>query len=146
MSLHGKLNVKIFLVFIVAEITGIVNIWYCNGLVLIVWNIDITKISIFINISVIKVCLTKSADLSVFVLFRIIIIFFLLSYFSLPPPASLDFSIISQPISMKFGMLIVLDETKRCLKFQVNRTRGRDRTWSQSFTMLYNRTNSIYCA
>ena len=33
----------------------------------------------------IKVCLTKSADLSVFVLFRIIIIFFLLSYFSLPP-------------------------------------------------------------
>ena len=69
-----------------------------------------------------------------------------LSYFSLPPPASLDFSLISQPISMKFGMSIVLDETKRCLKFQVNRTRGRDRAWSQSFTMLYNRTNSIYCA
>ena len=34
---------------------------------------------------IVKVCLTKSADLSVFVLFRIIIIFFLLSYFSLPP-------------------------------------------------------------
>ena len=83
---------------------------------------------------------TKSEDLSVFVLF------FLLSYFSLPPSASLDFSLISQPISMKFGMLIVLDETKRCLKFQVNRTRGRDRAWSQSFTMLYNRKNSIYCA
>ena len=30
--------------------------------------------------------------------------------------------------------------------FQVNRTRGRDRAWSQSFTMLYNRKNSIYCA
>ena len=53
---------------------------------------------------IIKVCLTKSADLSVFVLF-----FFLLSYFSLPPPASLDFSVISQPISMKFGMFIVID-------------------------------------
>ena len=74
----------------------------------------------------IKVCQTQSADLSVFVLF------FLLSYFSLPPSASLDFSLISQPISMKFGMLIVLDETKRCLKFQVNRTRGRDRAWSQN--------------
>ena len=57
----------------------------------------------------IKVCLTKSADLSVFVVF---FIFFLLSYFSLPPPASLDFSVISQPISVKFGMFIVLDETK----------------------------------
>ena len=73
-----------------------------------------------------KVCQTQSADLSVFVLF------FLLSYFSLPPSASLDFSLISQPISMKFGMLIVLDETKRCLRFQVNRTRGGDRAWSQS--------------
>ena len=55
-----------------------------------------------------------------------------LSYFSLPPPASLDFSLISQSISMKFGMVIVRDETNRCLKFQVNRTRGRDRAWSQS--------------
>ena len=59
---------------------------------------------------IIKVCLTKSADLSVFVSF--FFYFFLLSYFSLPPPASLDFSVISQPISMKFGMLIVLDNTK----------------------------------
>ena len=73
-------------------------------------------------------------------------LFFFLSYFSLPPSASLDFSLISQLISLKFSMLIVLDETKRCLKLQVNRTRGRDRAWSQSFTMLYNRTNSIYCA
>ena len=56
-----------------------------------------------------------------------------LSYFYLPPPASLDCSIISHPISGKFGMWIVLDETNRCLKFQVNRTRGRDRAWSQSF-------------
>ena len=47
---------------------------------------------------------TKSEDLSVFVLFLLII--FLLSYFSLPPPASRDFS-------MKFGMLIVLDEPNR---------------------------------
>ena len=73
---------------------------------------------------------TKSEDLSVFVLF--LIIFFILSFFSLPPSACLDFSLISQPISMKFGMLIVLDERKRCLKFQVNRTRGRDMAWSQS--------------
>ena len=58
--------------------------------------------------------------------------FFILSFFSLPPSASLDFSLITQPISMKFGMLIVLDATKRCLKFQVNRTRGRDRACSQS--------------
>ena len=36
-----------------------------------------------------------------------------LFYFSLQPPACCDFSIISQPISMKFGMLIVLDETNR---------------------------------
>ena len=34
-------------------------------------------------------------------------------YFSLQPPACCDFSIISQLISMKFGMLIVLDETNR---------------------------------
>ena len=96
------------------------------------------------NFCIIKVCQTQSADLSVFVLFflkvcqtqsadlSVFVLFFLLSYFSLPPSASLDFSLISQPISMKFGMLIVLDETKRCLKFQVNRTRGRDRAWSQS--------------
>ena len=58
----------------------------------------------------IKVCQTQSADLSVFVLF---FLFFILFYFSLQPPASLDFSVISQPISMKFGMLIVLDETNR---------------------------------
>ena len=83
---------------------------------------------------------TTSEDLSVFVLF------FLLSYFSLPPHASLDFSLISQPISIKFGMVVVRDEAKRCLKCQVNRTRGRDKAWSESFTMLYNRKNSIYCA
>ena len=83
---------------------------------------------------------TTSEDLSVFVLF------FLLSYFSLPPHASLDFSLISQPISMKFGMVVVRDEAKRCLKFQFNRTTGRDKAWSESFTMLYNRKNSIYCA
>ena len=39
--------------------------------------------------------------------------FFLLSYFSLPPPASRDYSVISQPILMKFGMLTVLDKTNR---------------------------------
>ena len=75
-----------------------------------------------------------------------LVFFIILSYFYLPPHASLDCSIISHPISMKFGMYIVHDETNRCLKFQVNRTRGRDRAWSQTFTMLYNRKNSIYCA
>ena len=64
--------------------------------------------------------------------FLFLFCFFFFLIFSLPPSASLDFSLISQPISMKFGILIVLDETKRCLKFQVNRTRGRDRAWSQS--------------
>ena len=29
------------------------------------------------------------------------------------------------------------------LEIQVNRTRGRDKAWSESFTMLYNRKNSI---
>ena len=62
------------------------------------------------DVPIFKVCQTQSADLSVFVLF---FLFFILFYFSLQPPASLDFSVISQPISMKFGMLIVLDETNR---------------------------------
>ena len=73
----------------------------------------LTKAGIFFLWSdnkLIKVCQTQSADLSVFVLF---FLFFILFYFSLQPPASLDFSVISQPISMKFGMLIVLDETNR---------------------------------
>ena len=35
-----------------------------------------------------------------------------LFYFSLQQIFSNDFSVISQPISIKFGMLIVLDETK----------------------------------
>ena len=55
-------------------------------------------------------------------------------------------NVISQPILMKFGMFIVRDETNRCLKFQVNMTRGRDKAWSQRFTMLYNTKNSINCA
>ena len=83
--------------------------------------------------SLVKVCRqSRKTFLFLFCFLLIIIIFFILSYFSLPPPASLDFSFISQPISMKFGMTIVRDVTKRCLKFQVNRTRGRDRAWSQS--------------
>ena len=67
-------------------------------------------LSVFVLFFLFKVCQTQSADLSVFVLF---FLFFILFYFSLQPPASLDFSVISQPISMKFGMLIVLDETNR---------------------------------
>ena len=59
--------------------------------------------------SFIKGLPTTSEDLSVFVLF---FIFFLLSYFSLQQIFSNDFSVIAQPISMKFGMFIVLDETK----------------------------------
>ena len=46
-------------------------------------------------------------------LFCFFFFFIILFYFSLQPPACCDFSIISQPISMKFGMLIVLDETNR---------------------------------
>ena len=42
-----------------------------------------------------------------------LVFFIILSYFSFQPPVSLDLSVISQPISMKFGMLIVLDETNR---------------------------------
>ena len=56
-----------------------------------------------------KVCRRTSEDLSVFVVFLII---FILSYFSLQQIFSNDFSVISQPISIKFGRLIVLDETK----------------------------------
>ena len=67
--------------------------------------------------------------------------------FSFPPSASSDFSIISQPISMKFCMLTVFDDTERLhIYFRVNRTRSWNKAWSQSFTMLYNRKNSMYCA
>ena len=45
-----------------------------------------------------------------FYMFYFIILLF---YFSLQLPASPHFSVISQPISLKFGMLIVLDETNR---------------------------------
>ena len=62
-----------------------------------------------VNLIFIKVCrlrrktfLTTSEDLSVFVLFLI---------FTLQQIFSNGFSVISQPISIKFGMLIVLDET-----------------------------------
>ena len=41
------------------------------------------------------------------------ILVFFSFFFSLPPPASRDFSVISQPTLMKFGMLIVLDEANR---------------------------------
>ena len=50
---------------------------------------------------------TTSEDLSVFVVFLIF-----LFYFSLQQIFSNGFSVIFHPISMKFGMLIVLDETK----------------------------------
>ena len=46
-------------------------------------------------------------------LFCFFFFFIILFYFSLQPPACCDFSVISQPISMKFGRLIVLDETNR---------------------------------
>ena len=58
-----------------------------------------------------KVC--RQSRKTFLFLFCFLLFFFLLSYFSLPPPASRDFSVISQPISMKFGMLIVLDVTNR---------------------------------
>ena len=44
--------------------------------------------------------------------FLLFFLSFFLSYFSLQQIFSNDFSVISQPISMKFGMFIVLDETK----------------------------------
>ena len=62
-----------------------------------------------IGVHIIKVCRRTSEDLSVFVVFLII---FILSYFSLQQIFSNDFSVISQPISIKFGRFIVLDETK----------------------------------
>ena len=63
----------------------------------------------YTDVSLIKVCRRTSEDLSVFVVFLII---FILSYFSLQQIFSNDFSVISQPISIKFGRFIVLDETK----------------------------------
>ena len=39
------------------------------------------------------------------------LVFIILSYFSLQQIFSNGFSVISQPVSIKFGMLIVLDET-----------------------------------
>ena len=50
---------------------------------------------------------TTSEYLSVFVVFLIF-----LFYFSLQQIFSNDFSVISQPISIKFGRIIVLDKTK----------------------------------
>ena len=70
-----------------------------------------------------------------------IIIFVFLSSSALP-----DISVNFYAIASKFGLSIVLDEKNRSFKFQVNKTRGQDRAWSESFTMLYNRKNSIYCA
>ena len=72
---------------------------------------DLSVFVVFLIIFIIKVCRRTSEDLSVFVVF--LIIFIILSYFSLQQIFSNDFSVISQPISMKFGMLIVLDETNR---------------------------------
>ena len=46
-------------------------------------------------------------------LFCFLLFFFFFLIFLYRSPASRDFSVISQPISMKFGMLIVLDETNR---------------------------------
>ena len=57
----------------------------------------------------------------------------ILSYFSLQQIFSNGFSVISQPISIKFGTLIVLDEETCMCELQVNRTGGRDEAWSQSF-------------
>ena len=71
----------------------------------------------------------------------VIIIIVFLSSAALP-----DISVNFYAIASKFGLLIVLGEKNMSFKFQVNRTRGRDKAWSQSFTMLYNRKNSIYCA
>ena len=69
-----------------------------------------TRVLVFFII--IKVC-RQSRKTFLFLFCFLLLFFFLLSYFSLPPPASRDFSVIYQPISMKFGMLIVLDETSR---------------------------------
>ena len=52
-----------------------------------------------------ETCQSNSLDWS-----SLVIILF---YFSLQLPASPHFSVIFQPISLKFGMLIVLHETNR---------------------------------
>ena len=67
----------------------------------------------------------------------VIIIFVFLS------SASPDISVHFNAIAFIFGLSIVFDRKNRSFNFQVNRTRGRDKAWSQSFTMLYNRKNSI---
>ena len=52
--------------------------------------------------------------------------FFLLFFFIFlyRSPASLDFSVISQPISLKFCMLIVLDKTNRLNIFSGQKDQG----------------------
>ena len=76
-------------------------------------SLDQSVMYLFVSVSI----LLRSADkvgrpfcfCSVFSFF----FFIILSYFSFQQTASLDFSLISQPVSMKFGMLIVFDETNR---------------------------------
>ena len=77
------------------------------------WRSQQTFLFLFCFFFFFKGLPTTSEDLSVFVLFLIIFFIIILSYFSLPPRACRNFAVISQPISMKFGMLIVLDKTNR---------------------------------
>ena len=58
---------------------------------------------------------------------------------------SSDISVIYYPISLKFGQLLVLNGETKLYDFQPNSVWGRDRAWSQSFTMLYNR-KTLYTA
>ena len=102
-------------------------------------------LSVFV-VFLIKVCRRTSEDLSVFVVF-LLIIFIILSYFSLQQIFSNDFFLISQPISIKFGMLIVLDETNRLNIFfkSIGPGVGTGRG-PKVLLCFFNRKNSIYCA
>ena len=58
---------------------------------------------------------------------------------------SSDISVIYYPISLKFGQLLVLNEETKWYDFQPNLVSGRDRAWSHTFTILYNR-KTLYTA
>ena len=74
--------------------------------------------------------LRRQTFMFLFCLLCIIIIFVFLSSAAFP-----DISINFYAIAFIFGLTIVLDKKNMSFKFQVNRTRGRDRAWSQS--LLY---------
>ena len=57
---------------------------------------------------------------------------------------SSNISVICYPISLKLCLMLVLNKETKWYHFQLNPAWGRNRAWSQSFTTLHNRKNSIY--